>query len=137
MEQNKKPGAGGFKRPPVAHQFLPGQSGNPSGRPKGVRSLKLDLRDELAELIAVSEGDRKHTLSKQRAIIKGLVTSALKGDSRSISTILTYCERAFSDAPGETLSAEDHELLEDYAMRMQLSTKPKATNPVNDSNKKE
>ena len=45
----------GYGRPPKEHQFQPGQSGNPFGRPKGARSFKSDLRDELGEVISVSD----------------------------------------------------------------------------------
>ena len=66
----------GYKRPPKEHRFRPGQSGNPGGRPKGARSFKSDLRDELSELINFQDGENQHTVSKQRALIKRLVASA-------------------------------------------------------------
>lgn len=44
--------------PPVEHQFKPGQSGNPKGRPKGAISLVAILREKLAEIPPGSE-DRK------------------------------------------------------------------------------
>ena len=65
---NEQDGPVGYKRPPVAHQFKPGVSGNPSGRPKGVRSFKADLLDELAEVIRVRDGDGEVEISKARAI---------------------------------------------------------------------
>lgn len=41
----------GYKKPPVAKQFQPGQSGNPAGRPKGSKNLKSELAEELQERI--------------------------------------------------------------------------------------
>jgi hypothetical protein len=57
----------GYGRPPRQHQFKAGQSGNPSGRPKGVRSFKSDLRDELAEVVSVKHGNKTLELTRQRA----------------------------------------------------------------------
>ena len=37
------------KKPPVRSQFKKGQSGNPTGRPKGTRNFKTDLKDALAQ----------------------------------------------------------------------------------------
>ena len=38
----------GYGKPPRHSQFKPGQSGNPTGKRKGARSLKADLAQELA-----------------------------------------------------------------------------------------
>jgi hypothetical protein len=35
----------GYGRPPRAHQFKPGQSGNPTGRPRGAKSEATMLRE--------------------------------------------------------------------------------------------
>jgi Family of unknown function (DUF5681) len=60
----------GYKCPPRDHQFRPGQSGNPGGRPKGARNFKTELREELSELVTIREGKRDVQVSKQRALIK-------------------------------------------------------------------
>lgn len=51
MSNDTKPGASpvGYKRPPVAHQFKKGQSGNPKGRPKKSTSKRNILSRVLGE----------------------------------------------------------------------------------------
>ena len=78
----------GFGKPPKKHQFKAGQSGNPKGRPKGVKNLATDLEEELSEKLLVTEGGKQHAVTKQRAMLKALVAKALKGDVRAAGTLL-------------------------------------------------
>jgi hypothetical protein len=108
----------GYKQPPTHLQFQPGQSGNPNGRPKGTRNFKSDLRDELSETISFREGNREVSISKQRALIKRLVASAIEGDARSIATLMSLCARAFGDDNDEQEQApEDREIVQAFTRR--------------------
>jgi hypothetical protein len=107
----------GYRQPPVASRFKSGRSGNPSGRPKGARNFKDDLRDDLGELILVN--DRK--ISRQRAFIKVLVDHALAGDMRAATILSSLCTRIFgTDADGPTeapLPPDDRAILEKFLAR--------------------
>src|SRR5262249_38077536 len=108
----------GYKEPPKGRQFQPGKSGNPSGRPKAVRNFKTDLREELSESISIREGGRDISISKQRALIKRLVASAIEGDARSIATLMSFCARAFADDGDDQQSApEDREIIDAFTQR--------------------
>lgn len=59
MAHDDDDGAVGYKKPPKAHQFKPGQSGNPSGRRKAQPTFANDLADELRESITLHEKGRE------------------------------------------------------------------------------
>ena len=65
-EANAPRYAVGYGRPPTPSQFQPGQSGNPKGRPKGVRNGSSMARDALERTINVKvKGSwRKTTVRK-------------------------------------------------------------------------
>lgn len=89
----------GYGRPPVEHQFKPGQSGNPSGRPKGMRNFSSDLREELAGFVPIKDGETVVEVTRQRAIIKLLVRAALDGDQRAATIVFSWSSRAFGSEP--------------------------------------
>jgi hypothetical protein len=74
----------GYKRPPKHSQFQKGHPGGP-GRPKGTFSLKALVLKEL----------NKNGGRKARAISKGIVNRALRGDLQAANTLF----RLFKNAP--------------------------------------
>jgi Family of unknown function (DUF5681) len=89
----------GYRRPPVEHQFKRGQSGNPGGRPKGVRNFTSDLLQELAGFVSIKDGDSSVQVTRQRAIVKAVVNAALEGDQRAATTVFGWSSRAFGSEP--------------------------------------
>lgn len=108
----------GYGRPPKRTQFRAGQSGNPSGRPKGVRNFRTELLEELAEPITISEGECEITVSKQRACIKALVAAAIAGNARACGALVALCAKYDGDVePDGQLAPDDRELLDAFAAR--------------------
>lgn len=87
-DENEPPYAVGYGKPPRAHQFQPGKSGNPRGRPRKSRNMLTLLDEELDRLIIIKEGGRERKIPKREAIAKRFVASALQGDLRSIEALL-------------------------------------------------
>ena len=116
---NSNDDAVGYGRPPKSAQFKPGQSGNPSGRPKGARNFRTELLEELAEPITVNDGGRDLTITKQRAFVKTLVRAAIDGNVRACGTLLSLCEK-LGNADNEdnvALPPADCEILNDFSAR--------------------
>ncbi len=78
----------GYGKPPKQTQFKKGQSGNPKGRPKGVKNIATDIKEELEEFVHITEGGEVRSITKQRALIKALLSKASKGDVRAAQTLL-------------------------------------------------
>jgi hypothetical protein len=83
----------GYCRPPVHARFKAGQSGNPSGRPKGSPNLKTVFEQILKETISLREGNVTKKITKAEAIMRSLVISAMKGDSKSQLTLFKLAEQ--------------------------------------------
>jgi hypothetical protein len=83
----------GYKRPPQHSRFKPGQSGNPSGRAKGSQNLKTLFHKIMKEEVQLREGADVRKVTKAEAIMRGLVIGALKGDTRSMGTLLRLAEQ--------------------------------------------
>jgi hypothetical protein len=94
----------GYRRPPVHSRFKPGQSGNPSGRVKGSKNLRTLFHQILNEQIPLLDGSQSKKVTKAEALMRRLVIGALKGDSRSLMTLMRIAEQTGefeNDATGD------------------------------------
>ena len=117
----------GYKRPPKNGQFKPGKSGNPRGRPKGSADFKTDLAAEMRERINLRDKNgRSHKVTKQRALIKLLFSSALQNEKSAITALLA-CMRYFGtgheEPATEVADLEDLEMIKDYVERTEARIK--------------
>ena len=113
----------GYKRPPRATQFKPGQSGNPKGRPKGSLNIANVLAKTLREQVAVNEGGRHRKITKLEAAVKQIVNKAAGGDAGAIRFLigLTQVVEAQFDAQEarSELPEDDKKVLAGLLARLQ------------------
>jgi len=116
----------GYKHPPKSHQFKPGQSGNPRGRPRGTRNLSTDLAEILSRPVTIRENGKERRISRQEAILLSLYNKALHGDVRAATSIINMILRVSpSKAPtSETasLSEADHLIIDEFLRRYTRSS---------------
>ena len=116
----RKRGEVGYRKPPEGTQFKPGQSGNPKGRPKGVRNLAADLDETLRELVDVNKGGVLRRMTTQKAMLVNLAQKALNGDQRAneqLIKVILQCKDKKGEgdvAPAIVLDGNDRAILDDY-----------------------
>ena len=74
----------GYRKPPFATRFKPGQSGNINGRPKGSKNFARALQNELNTRVLITENGKQMKITKLEAIAKQIVIKAANGDPRII-----------------------------------------------------
>jgi hypothetical protein len=110
----------GYKRPPKAHKFKPGQSGNPSGRPKGTRNLSTDLAAISSRRISIRENGKERRISRQEAMLLSLYAKALHGDVKAATSIVNMLIKLapqIGPAPQTSISETDQLIIESFLRR--------------------
>jgi hypothetical protein len=99
----------GNKKPPKEHQFKPGQSGNPKGRPKGSLSFEAKVDKELSKLVPVNKNGKSVKMSKLDVGVTRLVDRFMSGDLKSTAIIIGLGKKNEKQKAGE-------EALDDVAL---------------------
>jgi hypothetical protein len=123
----------GYRRPPLDRRFKPGCSGNPRGRPKGSRNARTVVEQVIKETVPVRENGRVRKITKLEAMIQAAVLKAMKGDSRSLNSILAFMAKTnqFAEAEAETSAAlpeDDAAILADFLRRQSGGAGPDGAN---------
>jgi hypothetical protein len=111
---------GGYGRPPSDDRLKPGGSGNPSGRPKGARSLRADFKRVLKKRVQIREGGKPRYARRQEVILLKLLAKALQGQTKAAGQLLAmWAKREFRDAPPSQSVAtnNDRAIVEDFLRR--------------------
>jgi len=119
MSDDEKDQDIGYKKPPKAHQFKPGQSGNPRGRPKKPNTLTEALKCELEEEIPVTEHGKIRRITRIQALVKTLMHKALQGDAAMMRMLLNLLKEMKSPDPTFEALPEDENVLKDLLDQME------------------
>ena len=105
----------GYGRPPKETQFVAGKSGNPTGRPKGSRTVGAILQDILRQKIAVTENGKTRRLPAFEVMLRRLVNDALRSDAKAMKLLLSLVDRYADTTEAKVqlseLLAEDQQIL--------------------------
>src|SRR5215467_13340135 len=92
----------GYKKPPLHTRFKKGQSGNPRGRPRGVKNFSTVLNDALNQPVFVTENGRRRKISKRELGIRQLVDKFAMAEMQATKMLLGLMlerERLMAAAP--------------------------------------
>jgi len=116
----------GYGKPPRAHQFKPGESGNPKGRPKGAKSEETIVRELLQQKISLNERGRARRITIHEGIFRRIIEDCLKGNTKSAAFLLNRHHAMTSGEPMESgLGEDDDAVLEAYLQKYQSKLNPK------------
>jgi hypothetical protein len=117
----------GYKKPPKAHQFKPGKSGNPAGRPKGSKNLKTLVNQVADSRVTVNQNGRRRSISVREASLMKLAEAGLNMKLpalfKLIDLLRVYDEDDVHEMAAE-LSEEDAQILEIFAAKIRDAQKP-------------
>jgi hypothetical protein len=110
----------GYGKPPRTHQFRPGKSGNPKGRPRGAKSEATILQGLLQRRIGLSERGKTRRITLLEAILRRIAEDSLKGNTKSAAFLLN---RNYAITPTEPvepeLSEDEQTVLEAFLKKLQ------------------
>ena len=111
----------GYRRPPVASRFKPGQSGNPRGRPKGSKNIDTLCRSLLARKVTIQENGGRRKVSAVEAILLAAIQRAVRGDNRAARLLIDLNHRIAAPEGGDDVAAspgEDQAIVEAYMAKL-------------------
>ena len=97
MPRDEGPYEVGFGKPPKAHQFRKGQSGNRNGRPKHSRSKERTMLESLNRTVKVVEDGRPRIMTKLEVIVETTIHKAMQGDRSARAEVFKFVEKYSRD----------------------------------------
>jgi hypothetical protein len=118
----------GYCHPPKEWRFKPGESGNPSGRPKGSLSFAAELVEELCRISVVRVNGTPMRITNKRLMIQKLVAAAKKNPQVAIA-LITLAAKFDRVQQTDPQAADDDAFVDKLADR-QTTSKEDAGSPT-------
>lgn len=113
----------GYSKPPKAYRFKPGQSGNPTGRPKGVKNELTIIHELLSQKITINARGRVKRITLFEALYRRALDAGLKGDLKSIAFILNrFRGLADGQSPTDEPSEDDKAVIDTFIAKLMKET---------------
>jgi hypothetical protein len=108
----------GYRKPPRAYTWTPGQSGNPKGRRKGAKNESTVIREVLTRKIEIRIGGHVRKTTVLEAIILKMVEDSLKGNTKSAAFLLNrFAALVSGELQPQDMSEDDRAVLEAFAQQ--------------------
>jgi len=114
----------GYKRPPAHTRFRQGQSGNPRGRPRGSKSLKSILQNELDRRINITENGKRKKVSVSEALVKKQIAKALGDSDRARDKLFDMVLRHALDGDGQASATSSGDEEKFLALMKAIASQP-------------
>lgn len=114
MSDDDKPYDVGHGKPPKEHQFKPGQSGNPKGRPKGPGNIYKLIAKHASKKVTVIEGGVEKKMPKMDVVISAMFNAASKGNvpaARLLTNMIAVAAQMSADEAQTGYSDEDLQVM--------------------------
>ena len=112
----------GYGKPPVHARFQKGKSGNPKGRPRGMKNMSTLLSTALNASIVVVANGRRKKITKREAIVTQLVNKSAAADLKATQIVLAMLRdlECQADDPGEAtvFTEADQEIIRRIQARL-------------------
>jgi hypothetical protein len=114
----------GYGKPPRAHQFKPGQSGNPKGRKKGVKNEATILQELLQQKVALNDRGRKRKIMLLEAVLRRIIEDCLRGNTKSAAFLLNryHTQVTGAEAAPSDIGDDDKVVLEAFLRETKLDS---------------